>query len=291
MTTLVLLAGLTAYFTYCIYIDNFTDIIPTAGEGAKRASWGALGDYFGGLLNPFFAFFGLIMLLATLIQSQKELSLTREEIKKSTEALQEQAQTQSRQRFEGTFFQLLSLHQEIVKSIDLYNSDTKHSMSGRDCFSVFYERFKKQFNTTLYYLINPSEKTPGLALDIYNLPSDKVKEFQPKIETINSAYLEFYDKNQAEIGHYFRSLYNIAKFIHTSDIEDKRLYSNLLRAQLSVNEMALIFYNCLSDLGCEKFKPLIEEYALLKGIPLKLLINGLEHRKHYDKSAYGITTE
>ena len=290
MTTLVGLAGFIAYLSYCIYSGSFIHVFPILNEATDRSNWGALGDYFGGILNPFFAFFGLIMLLATLIQSQKELSLTREEIKKSTEALQDQAQTQSRQRFEGTFFQLLSLHQETVKSIDLYNADTKHSTSGRDCFNVFYGRFKKQFNTTLYYLINPSEKTQGISigtLKMYKLPDDKVDEFQPKIETINSAYLDFYDKNQSEIGHYFRSLYNIAKFIHTSDIENKRLYSNLLRAQLSVNEMALIFYNCLSDLGSEKFKPLIEEYALLKGIPIKLLINFSEHKKYYSKSAFG----
>jgi hypothetical protein len=44
------------------------------------------------------------------------------------------------------------------------------------------------------------------------------------------------------------------------------MYMNLLRAQLSVNELALPFYNCLSDLGRKKFKDLVEEFALLENL-------------------------
>ena len=257
---------------------------------SNSSDWGAFGDFIGGLLNPLVAFSAFYWLTVSVLIQKQELSETRVALVESSIALKEQSKTQSRQRFEGTFFQLLSLHQEIVNSIDLYNSDNNHSTTGRDCFNVFYERFEKQFNTTIYYLINPSKKKPGLNLEppnVYNLLDEKARKFSPKIETINSAYLEFYDKNQSEIGHYFRSLYNIIKFIHNSDIENKRLYSNLVRAQLSINEMTLLFYNCLSDLGRKKFKPLIEEYSLLKGIPNKVLISTLEHKKHYDKNAFG----
>src|SRR5215213_5051365 len=49
-----------------------------------------------------------------------------------------------------------------------------------------------------------------------------------------------------------------------SPVKDKHLYTNLVRAQLSSYEIALTFYNCLSEMGREKFKPLVERYALLK---------------------------
>jgi len=135
---------------------------------------------------------------------------------------------------------------------------------------------------TVTYTIEPSK--PNLENEIEDIKAillsklKEAKKIKSNIKVINSAYLEFYDKNQSEIGHYFRSLYNIAKFVHNSEIEDKRLYSNLLRAQLSVNEMSLIFYNCLSDFGSEKFKPLIEEYSLLKGVTGNMSINP-EHKK------------
>ena len=97
--------------------------------------------------------------------------------------------------------------------------------------------------------------------------------------------MDFYEDHQSEIGHYFRGLYHIVKLIDQSDVDNKRLYSNLVRAQLSSFELTLLFYNGLSELGEEKFKPLVERYALLKNLPKSLLINP-EHAGFYLRSAY-----
>lgn len=274
--------------TYAIWF-NF---IQLQDISASSSDWGSFGDFVGGILNPLVAFSAFYWLTISVLIQKQELSETKIALVASSKALEEQALTQSRQRFEGTFFQLISLHQEIVKSIDLYNSDNEHSTTGRDCFSVFYKRFKKQFEETAVFKIKPSLKHSDILVGKFpkldSFPKETVLETVSKIETINSAYMKFYDKNQSEIGHYFRSLYNIVKFIHNSDIEDKRLYSNLLRAQLSVNEMTLLFYNCLSTLGREKFKPLIEEYSLLKGIPETMLVNIHYHKKLYAETAFGV---
>lgn len=40
----------------------------------------------------------------------------------------------------------------------------------------------------------------------------------------------------------------------------------MFRAQLSEFELVLIFYNGLSQIGCEKLKPLLEKYSILKNI-------------------------
>lgn len=255
----------------------------------NSSSWGAFGDFVGGILNPLVAFSAFYWLTVSILIQKEELSKTTKALIEASKAQQEQAATQSRQRFEGTFFQLLSLHQEIVKSIDLYNPETQRTIHGRDCFKVFYERFINQYDNTLYYSTHPNEKYLGQDLRTPDLSEEfryQIVTLLSKVDTIDSAYNDFYEKNQSEIGHYFRSLYNISKFIHTSDIENKRLYSNLLRAQLSVDEMALLFYNCLSDLGRKKFKPLIEEYSLLKGIPNELLIDPPRHKQHYKISAF-----
>jgi len=105
-------------------------------------------------------------------------------------------------------------------------------------------------------------------------------------ENINREYLEFYKKQQHNLGHYFRNMYNIVKFVKNSSVDDKRLYTNILRAQLSTHELALLFYNCASDMGKEKFKPLIEEFALLKNLPENILLNS-EHKFFYSKLAFG----
>jgi Putative phage abortive infection protein len=87
------------------------------------------------------------------------------------------------------------------------------------------------------------------------------------------------------VGHYFRSLYNMVKLIHRSDLDDKHLYTNLIRAQLSSYEQVLLLYNCVTPLGEQKFKPLIEMYGLFKNMNLSLLIDE-QHRMYYAASAF-----
>ena len=228
--------------------------------------WGSLGDFFGGVLNPLLGFLSLIFLLITLTQNQKALSqnkealnqnekalkinsdeliLTREEVSGSRHALEEQAKILEKQNFEGTFFQLLSLYNEIVSSIDFENE------TGRDSF--------KKINNHLHRY----------------LTMDKSKDIESKI---NDGYLKFYAKFHSELGHYFRVIYNIVKFVDNSDLDNKRVYTNLIRAQLSTDELRLILYNCLSDEG-KKFKPLVEKYSLLKFLPINsnlLIFKGKE---------------
>lgn len=81
-------------------------------------------------------------------------------------------------------------------------------------------------------------------------------------------------------------LYNIVKLVHRTDGIDKRFYANIVRAQLSSAELMLLFYNCLSNWGSEKFKPFVEEFALLKTLPNDVLpADALLHA--YDPSAFG----
>src|SRR5690606_20810677 len=47
------------------------------------ASWGAYGDYFGGILNPIVAFAALVALLYGLSIQRKELQAAREQLKES----------------------------------------------------------------------------------------------------------------------------------------------------------------------------------------------------------------
>jgi hypothetical protein len=81
----------------------------------KRAALGALGDYFGGLLNPILAFLSFIALLYTLKLNQEELAETRKELARAAQAhedskkvMDEQLKTQDLQRFDSFFATLLS---------------------------------------------------------------------------------------------------------------------------------------------------------------------------------------
>ncbi len=218
---------------------------------------GTFGDMFGGV-NALFsglAFAGLIY--AILLQrvelrlQRTELEATRRELEGQKEQMAAQVKTLKQQVFDNTFFQLLRLHNDIVNAIDLVGDSTRIT-KGRDCFAVFYKRLRKQYEN-----VCNDEKNKHL--------SDRVR--------VQEAYQAFYEENQAEIGHYFRSLYNIIKLVKNSDLEDRRLYTNLVRAQLSSYELLLLFYNCLSELGREKLTPLSKEFDLFKHLRAKMLID------------------
>ena len=65
----------------------------------------------------------------------------------------------------------------------------------------------------------------------------------------------------------------------------------MLRAQMSDYELGLVFYNCLSDNGIEKFKPLAEKYALFNNIRDKVLQDPEKDRRQFSKSAFRFQTE
>jgi hypothetical protein len=194
---------------------------------------------------------------------RRELELTRDELEGQKLALTAQNKTLEKQNFENTFFQLLKVLNDIIGAIDLRHPSSQVVTQGRDCFKVFcQQRLRSIWN---------GSKPAGT-----------------ERERINKVYLAFYADNGAEIGHYFRTLYNLVKFVDRSDVTDKRFYTNLIRAQLSSYELALIFYNCLSDLGSEKFKPLLQQYALLKTLPRDQLFNPTDHVSLYETPAYGV---
>jgi len=104
-------------------------------------------------------------------------------------------------------------------------------------------------------------------------------------EQIKSAYKRLWNNYEKDFAHYFRSLYNVIKFVHNSSIENKKDYTNIVRAQLSGQEVLVIFYNCIyfSD---SKFIPLIEEYSLLKHIPKSEIGSSIDF-EYYNSIAFG----
>src|SRR5690606_530372 len=137
------------------------------------------------------------------------------------------------------------------------------------CFEVFYKRLNAHLTSVIY-----GEGANG---------GDLTKA---TVDQSIAAYDKFYTKDKSDMSHYFRTIYHIIKFVDKSEIVNKKQYISIARAQLSSYEQILIFYNCLHENGNEKFKPLIEKYALFKNIDSSLVINQ-EHLKEYKKGAYG----
>lgn len=180
--------------------------------------------------------------------------------------LTEQKNEFRRQHFENIFFQMVRLHVDLTAAIDLKMRDKSGNeivTQGRDCFPLFYEKLKGAFHHQ------------------YTNNRDN-----PESKRFADAYEYFWNKWHKELGHYFRSLYTIYKYLNDSEISEKKMYANIIRSQLSDFELLVLYYNCLSKFGEKKFKPLVERFELFDNMPLEMLYRP-EDVNHYSASAFG----
>lgn len=256
-------------------------------------------DFIGGILGPIFSLVGIVLFYVALTEQRKDFETNKRNLETQTKALEQQikefelqrielsetrqvfmTQTEMlrKQQFESTFFNLINLHHNIINSMDLQKIEPKYkgitklsappdqrdelvytTIKGRDCFIEFRNKFYEIFYST-----------------------DGEKQ---SLAFTNQIYIEFYNTFNSDLGHYFRNLYHIFKFIKNSEEKDKKVYSSLLRSQLSNDELFLLFYNGISDFGKQKFKPLIEEFHLLKNISSDVLLEPI-HMTFYNGKAY-----
>lgn len=260
IAVLLVLAGI-AFLQYWV-VENH--IMKTGTDEVTR--FGVSGDFFG-FANAVFSALAFAMIIVTLWMQKHELGLQREEIehtrkelKGQKEEMKQQNASLRRQTFENTFFGMLAMHSQIVDAI---KSPTGTPTQGRGAFAA-------------------------LVADLKNKSRKGTTAAHPEEVSVDS-YNVWYRSHEAEVGHYFRTLYNMMRYIHEYGGEEKKMYARLLRAQLSSNELKLLFCNGLGEYGKEKFKPLIERYALLKHFRYDKALMDLKDQ--YDPSAFGQETE
>lgn len=241
---------------------------------------GTFGDMFGAV-NALFSGLAFAGLITTLLYQRdelklqrKELSLTRQELNAQKLEFQEQNKTFKCQRFENTFFNMLSLQQEIISSLFLECSKFNEANNffgnckiieckGRDAFRIIYLEAQIKDANNNYY--------EGLHEYLKNINID-----------------DCFNDNIVIFNHYFRNLYQLYKLVDTSELitDNKRYdYVQIISNLLSEYELVMLFYYCLATNDQEDFKSLIEKYSIFNNLRLDLLAN-ISHRKEYAEKAY-----
>ena len=99
-----------------------------------------------------------------------------------------------------------------------------------------------------------------------------------------------FDGYSSQLAHYYRHLFQTVKYISSQNeklisYEEKRKYLRILRAQLSNQEQAMLFYNWLSDFGRqwenEKNK-FFTDYRMIHNIYQGLVISDIELDSLFD---------
>ncbi|GAB3415832.1 putative phage abortive infection protein [Massilia agilis] len=219
-------------------------VVDVAGHWGVTTPLGTFGDFFGGVLNPILAFLTVIGLAVTIVMQRATIS------------------TSTLQRFETTFFNLLDLHNKIVDELVFDPKIIPDSAAQRELLRIAG--------------VTPEEPEKAHGRAVFAVILERIA----KAETNTTSRVEIYRErlqveNNHVLGHYFRNLYQILRLAdrlkHESiDASTIQTYTAIVRAQLSANELALLFYNCLDgmvDRG--EFKQLVIDYRLLEHLPLR----------------------
>ncbi len=232
--------------------------LPGSGEVMSKA--GQWGDGFGAL-NALFAGLAFTGALAALFMQG--------------EATERQNKDLHRQRFESSYFELLSLLREARREVRF-----RYSLPYRKAnkISGTSERGQMQteaaaFRTAVYemrYLIRTKTTITSIT--------------RPQLERLYR--IGIHARFESTFGPYFRIVYTILRRIRDDKIlsnKEKIQYANLLRSQLTSHELSLAGFNGLMP-QANDFSQLITEFHMLKYLPPGMARRALEQL--YDEEAF-----
>lgn len=239
---------------------------------------GQIGDFFGGVLNPLLSFMALIAVLFTIKMQSRELKEAKEETRIANRIQDKQTAVFERQNFESVLFRLLDVHSRLAERLR-----TNYRLGEGD-------RFKAIVDSVLD-LVNENEPIEARGFNFEEFgtwQAYKVERERSNIEgygkLLEAVKISVSRENKILLSQYFRNMYQILKLIDNFKLEiyeegsdkgkkskrqlrmeyfQRRQYCNILRAQISDDELKVLYLNCLSATGFG-LKYYVEKYSLLK---------------------------
>lgn len=203
-----------------------------AGEFAESSEdFGIFGDYIGGTVGTVVGIISVFLLYET-YTSQVRFARKQDAVAKF-------------QQFETTFFNLLEQQQMLREQLGGVIGDNEFQ--------------------GLSYLKRLREDLSD-ALSCLNYRTDEITADNKVLlkNVVNQLYLDFFLPNVSHLGHYFRHIYHILKYVDDSHIPEVKGYVDILQAQLSNDELYLLAINGISNYGRRKMLPLMDKYSLLE---------------------------
>lgn len=256
---------------------------------------GQFGDFFGGVLNPLLSFMALLGVLYTIRTQGIELKEAREETRIANRIQDKQTGVFERQNFESVFFRLIDVHAKLADRL----RDKKDSWSSNG--------FEYAVNEVLE---NYRYACQDLAIAQKTARRPQYPALHPEQTTEQQLLLQAFDEGvtgeiRVMLSQYYRNIYQILKLVDGFKVFSgeeqtgrrsprqirleyfhKRQYSNILRAQLSDDELKLLFLNCITPYG-KGLKSYVEQYSLMKHLQKSKFFKGRkEIYDLYEDEAY-----
>ncbi len=246
-----------SYATLCF---SNSEVAKTIAENLKHN----IGDFLWGTIGILLTFVSTLLLFFTFNTQQKQFKYTQKDA--------------FRTRFEGTFFNMLSMYYKVRSEAD--KQIAQYSKYSSKSLSDFYVEFKEYYKLALL-------KSPDFAGAMNQLAKDNILETQYKtaIFDLGELYDQYIKHQGCNAGFYFRYVHNLVSFVLNhwqEDNKDIHMYLNFIQAQMSDEELALVFYDSISNKGQDKnhkytFKQNLDDHSFLENISESTLVN----RNHY----------
>lgn len=282
---------------------------------------GTFGDTFGAV-NAIFsglAFLGIIYTIllqrSELVLQRNELELTRNELEgqkkefeKQNETLSLQHETLIHQQFENTFFNLLSMFNELRNNME-YRQNHTSTIKGIPYFIMSKSFLKNAYDSIHRDIEQNKHHTDRLQkkYNIYDVNTLSDIDVMPR-----AAYVYMSNQEHINLENYFRSLYSILNYIWLKELEElavnstvnrndklaKKLidenihrkykqYTQFIQAQMSSSELVLLFYNALFF---PKMKRFLYHYDLIENLSTEDLLDPVHDINFYSGDTFGSYT-
>ena len=238
------------------------------------------GTFLGGILGPLWTVATFFVIYSTFISQNKINELQFKKIYTEQKHV-------DRQRFETLFYTLIANNFALVQSLFVFTSNERDyfekymshnkvcpvEISGQEIFKCMHD-----------YLESEYKLCTGIYTDTESGKSNEYKH-------IKDTYARVFDSRFVVVGHYFRNIYNILKFVdhqyeieHSEDPKNVLLidefieYVSVLSSRMSVYELLSIAYNSLCF---ENMKNLVVKFKLIENIPVEMFISK-SHKDFFD---------
>ena len=229
---------------------------------------GTLGDYIGGILNPFVSLLAFSGLLYTIYLQRKDIEIARKELRASTNAqtdssraLKEQLQAIEKQNFESTFFHLLSLFNSSAEAVRV---GAWQGIVARESLYLMVRELQEEYKKRL----NSGEK------DSEN-------------EALELSFKEVVIKTKGTLTSYLNNLAVITNFLAKHGENFSSVYVDTLKGQLSPHEIQVLFYYFCYFPDIKGLKCRLEQYKFFDQLKVDDLLTTHKYLSVYDRIAYG----
>lgn len=236
-----------------------------------------IGDFSWGTIGILLTFISTLFMFLTFNFQQRQFNETKDDA--------------FRTRFEGTFFNMISMlynvRTEADRQIAYSTKDEKANLKS------FYISLKKKYEDQI-------KADPDFAHAMNDMEKENVlsTEFQTALYDLGDFYDKYVQEQKCNTGFYFRFVHNLVTFVllhWKGSPNDIHMYLNFIQAQMSDEELALVFYDSISNKGLDKnrqytFKNNLDEYSFLENIPESTLLRRC-HYKIFPKTIFCFLNE